>query len=334
MSRSLVNALRDLCDYFYAVADMYEGENAEGIDLNDFNSEEDYEYPFDKDFNEVANDVANWVNYIDDAIGSHTFKTNGKVDMSHLHLSDSLKENKKLNETWAGEDVISDLIDRAKSWIDDGEDLDDAVSRALDDGLIYTKDIRTLAEHYDVLPDDGELISLFYEELYGDVYNEASDYYDEVHEDEDDEEFEESYKRVKSLVEKYDYDEDELKVELGTIKEIFNKKGVDELVSIPFEVIKTKYPNFTVWFERYHKGMEGDDKGKLDDNSTPIDEYWDLLDEVDFKALFDFIDARGKQAAIKYYIKNAGMYDSGLDETEVLADKVKNGEIKMVNGGH
>lgn len=259
-----------------------------------------------------------------------------KPRRTYVYDSYQPTKGRKLNETWAGEDVISNLVDRAKSMIDDGDDLDDAVQRALDDGLIYTKDIRTLAEHYDVLPSDGELVSMFYEELYGDVYNEASDYYDEVHED-DDEDFEESYRRVKSLVEKrgekFVYDEDDLVVEVQKLKDVYKKKGADALAGTPFKTIRLKYPNFTKWFEKYHAGMEGNDDGELDENSTPIAEYWEVMDDVDFDSLFDFIDHKGKQIPIKYYMKHAGSYDSGLDETENMKELIQTGQIQMANGG-
>lgn len=256
------------------------------------------------------------------------------------------KSKKHLKETWEGEDVIDSLIERAKGWIDDGEDLDYAVDRALDDGLIYTSDIRKLANHYDAFPSDSELIQAFYEELYGDVYNGASDYYDEVHEnddevEEDEDDFGESFKSYtvpkKPIVEKrgqkFVFDEEGLKKELEEVKEIFNEKGAEGLTEMSFGIMKNKFPNFAKWFGKYHEGMESNESGDLDENSTPANEYWEFMDDVDFKALFKFIAERGKQSAVKYYMQFADMYDSGLDETEVLADKVKSGEIKMVNGG-
>lgn len=319
-----------------AIENLLEGwdDNLDGVDLNELDANK--YYPFHESLDEIYTDVINWAEEVEEEIASNTFDAKGKIDTSHIHLFDSMKESKKLNETWAGEDVISNLIDRAKSMIDDGDDLDDAVQRALDDGLIYTKDIRTLAEHYDVLPSDGELVSMFYEELYGDVYNEASDYYDEVHED-DDEDFEESYRRVKSLVEKrgekFVYDEDDLVVEVQKLKDVYKKKGADALAGTPFKTIRLKYPNFTKWFEKYHVGMEGNDDGELDENSTPIAEYWEVMDDVDFDSLFDFIDHRGKQIPIKYYMKHASSYDSGLDETEDMKELIQTGQIQMANGG-
>ena len=321
MARSLRDALLEFGDLAFAISDMFEGDNEEGIDLNDFT---EY-YPFNKSFDQVVRDLANWIEDIDNAIGGHTFKRESK------------EAGKKLSESWEGEDEISDLVERAKMLIDDGDDVDEAVQRAIDDGLIYTKSIRTLAEHYDVLPSDSELIGLFYEQLYEDIYNEVSDYWEEVHE-EDDEEVEESLKRVKSLIEKrgskFEFDEDDLVVEVEKVKNILKKNGVETLTDIPFRTIKSKYPNFAKWFERYHKGMEGNDAGELDDNSAPIEEYWESLDDVDFAALLDYIKHRAKQIPLKYYMQHAKLYDSGLDETEVLADKIASGEIKMANGGH
>ena len=325
MARSLKDALLEFGDLAYQISDMFEGDNEEGIDLNDFADS----YPLNKSFDEFAWEFNSW---IEDVLDSRTESRKSK------------KVGKKLTETWAGEDAISDLVDRAESWIEDGYDMEDAVDRALDDGLIYTHVVRTLADHYDVLPDDSELIGLFYEELYGDVYNELSERVgdredDEVEEDEDD--FGESFKSYtvpKKLVEKrgqkFEFDEKALEKELKEVKKIFDEQGAEGLADMAFGIAKKKFPNFIKWFERYHEGMESNDKGDLDENSTPVDEYWAFMDDVDFKALFEFIKERAQQTAIKYYMQFADLYDSGVDETEVLADKIANGEIKMVNGGH
>ena len=100
----------------------------------------------------------------------------------------AVKESKSVKESipnGPGTDVFYDLIDRAKSWIDVGEDVDEAVNHAIDDGLIYSDDIIALARSYGVI-DDGELISAMYEYLYDDLYGEVSDY-DSEEEKEDEE---------------------------------------------------------------------------------------------------------------------------------------------------
>ena len=99
--------------------------------------------------------------------------------------SKSLKEGLKkrsLKESWG--DVYQDLIDRAESWIDDGYELEEAVNRALDDGLIYTDDIIELGVHYGVI-DGSQVVNDMYEDLFNDIYGEVSDYYDEAHENDD-----------------------------------------------------------------------------------------------------------------------------------------------------
>ena len=86
------------------------------------------------------------------------------------------RQKKELKESfYEGSRVVDDLVDRARGWIDDGEDIDDAVSHAIDDGLIYTEDIINLGDYYGVI-DTSELIDRFYDDLYGDIYAKIEDY--------------------------------------------------------------------------------------------------------------------------------------------------------------
>lgn len=96
---------------------------------------------------------------------------------------------KRINETWKGEDVIADLVDRAEGYMDDEYDIEDAINQAIDDGLIYSKDIWDLAEHYGVV-EDSELLDRYYTMLYDDMYDKLKDY-----EVEETEEIEESCKK-------------------------------------------------------------------------------------------------------------------------------------------
>ena len=102
---------------------------------------------------------------------------------------------KALKETWAGEDVIDDLIERAQMMYDDGNygDLDECVNQAIDEGLIYTKDIYSLLEHYGSIS-DSEIIESFFDDLWSDVYNGVEEH-EEEDEDEDDEDIDESKKQ-------------------------------------------------------------------------------------------------------------------------------------------
>lgn len=93
--------------------------------------------------------------------------------------NESLKEKKtkkgKLKESWAGEDVIDDIADRAKSMIEEGKDVDEAIFDSIDNGLIYNKDIYALLEHYGSI-DAGTIIESFLDDLYSDVYARVADY--------------------------------------------------------------------------------------------------------------------------------------------------------------
>ena len=100
-----------------------------------------------------------------------------KVTLTLGQIKKLVKESKRLNEgrysrilkeTSAGDDVIRDLIERAESIIDDGEDKTDAVMQAINDGLIYTKDIYDLLEHYGTIS-NPEIIQSYYDNLFNDV---------------------------------------------------------------------------------------------------------------------------------------------------------------------
>ena len=99
-----------------------------------------------------------------------------KLFINGKKLNESKSTKKYLKES--GVDVLYNLIDRAKSYVDDGYDLDDAINTAIDDGLIYTSDVLDLAQKYGVV-NDSELIGLFYDDLYNDMYGDLEDYANE-----------------------------------------------------------------------------------------------------------------------------------------------------------
>lgn len=102
-------------------------------------------------------------------------------------VEESCAKNKTLKETWAGEDVIDDLVDRAQSLYNEGDygDKEECVQQAIDDGLIYTKDIYTLLEHYGTI-DSSTMIESFYDDLFNDIYSKLEDKEEEEDEDEED----------------------------------------------------------------------------------------------------------------------------------------------------
>lgn len=68
-------------------------------------------------------------------------------------------------------DVYDELKDVVQTEINEGKDLDDAISDAINDHLIYTRDIVELGLHYGVI-DDSQIVSDMYDDLYNDLYNE------------------------------------------------------------------------------------------------------------------------------------------------------------------
>ena len=106
-------------------------------------------------------------------------KDTDKVTLTLGQIKKLVKESKSskriLKETAAGDDIISDLAERAKLIIDDGEDdKSKAVMEAINDGLIYTKDIYDLLEHYNTIKNET-IIESYYEELFNDVLAKVDD---------------------------------------------------------------------------------------------------------------------------------------------------------------
>ena len=128
-------------------------------------------------------------------LGKDTYRVLNSSNMTHTGVGgyyESLNEKcgKKLNESLYSDaiDVVDDLVERAKSWIDDGDDKDEAISHAIDDGLIYSDDIFALARYFGGI-DDSTLIESFYESLYELMYEKLGDYgREDEQEDEEEEE--------------------------------------------------------------------------------------------------------------------------------------------------
>lgn len=81
---------------------------------------------------------------------------------------------KKLTESNAYS-VFDDLAARARSYMDEGQDIDDAVESAIDDGFIYNEDILAVADEFGII-DYSDLASQVYEDLFDKVRSEVEDY--------------------------------------------------------------------------------------------------------------------------------------------------------------
>lgn len=174
--RDLMHKMWALSDAFYELTEYIEENN---VDVDDFFTTN---YPFDLSFDEVASQVSYWCDTAQEILG--------KEYGEDFWESVKSKGGKKLNESLYSDaiDVVYDLVDRAKSWIDDGDDKDEAIQHAIDDGLIYSDDIFALARYFGGI-DDSELIESFYESLYELMYEKLGDYgKDDEEEDEEEEE--------------------------------------------------------------------------------------------------------------------------------------------------
>lgn len=69
-------------------------------------------------------------------------------------------------------DVLNDIVERAVMGMDEGMDVDDAVSDAIDSGMIYTDDQMAVADHFGTL-DVGRAFEDAYEDFYNEVYQEV-----------------------------------------------------------------------------------------------------------------------------------------------------------------
>lgn len=93
----------------------------------------------------------------------------GKYESKNESLS-----KKKLTESNAF-DVFSDLSARARSYMDEGRDIDDAVELAIGDGFIYNEDILSVADEFGWI-DYSDLANKVYDDLFDKVRSEVEDY--------------------------------------------------------------------------------------------------------------------------------------------------------------
>ena len=94
-------------------------------------------------------------------------------------------------------DQVADTIDTVKldAPYEDYDALSEAVDYAMDSECIYTYNVRALADYYDVLPSDGELIDLFWDQFYNDVWSNIDE--DELIGEKDPELFREERRRTR-----------------------------------------------------------------------------------------------------------------------------------------
>lgn len=137
------------------------------IDGDDVNKEEECPYCFATEGFKVIGEVAP---YTETKVDVEVEDEDTMAESVRRRAHDAKKANNKVVEEFEGSSdasaIIDDLVDRAKLIYkeQDDSDIDEAVSEAIDDGLIYYDDIIKLAGAYGVI-DYGELEGKFIDDL-------------------------------------------------------------------------------------------------------------------------------------------------------------------------
>ena len=128
--------------------------------------------------------------------------------------------------------------------IDDGYDVDGAIWDAVDNGLIYTADefevIQDIFSASDLYTKDGEPVSTYVmEHIYNEIYGDVQDYYNEKHENNEDEEIDESLKKNTRTIEQI---KESIKTKLDKVlKESVSKRDdIDAEADNKKEIAKEK----------------------------------------------------------------------------------------------
>lgn len=103
--------------------------------------------------------------------------SNKPVKKSIKKLNESVTGKKSLRESWSDDyfDLINDLVNTAKSKIDSGSTMQEAIEDTMDEGLTYHYDILTLASEYDVI-DYSQLLDDIWSPLYEDLEDRLLNY--------------------------------------------------------------------------------------------------------------------------------------------------------------
>lgn len=141
------------------------------IDGDDVNKEEECPYCFATEGFKVVGEVAP---YTETKVDVEVKDEDIMTESVHRRAHDAKKAGNKVVEKFENPlqalEIIDDLVDRAKLIYKerDDSDIDEAVSGAIDDGLIYYDDIIKLADAYGVI-DYDELVDKFIDDLSNDV---------------------------------------------------------------------------------------------------------------------------------------------------------------------
>lgn len=173
-------------------------------------------------------------------------------------LEESCKSKKPLKETFAGQDVIDDLVERAQSMYDDGGygDKDECIHQAIDDGLIYTRDIYSLLEHYGSI-ENATIIESYYNDLFSGIAKKIED-------KEDDEEELESLKKDKKeevkVSSEWDFEEEDKLAE-----ELIKKGELEDYVDNTLDKNTVINENLSLKTDLYELNVNDSSTWKFED---------------------------------------------------------------------
>ena len=126
-----------------------------------------------------------WVLFEKDENKNENFITRkGKSMKKVLKRKRGLHESyERADHSFEYNDVVEDLVDRAKSWIDDGHSQQEAIEGAIDDGLIYDADIWAVIKEYYRPSECGDAFYGALDYLTGDMMSilEETEGYEEVY---------------------------------------------------------------------------------------------------------------------------------------------------------
>ena len=207
---------------------------------------------------------------------SYRYDESCKTHKAKKGIKKALKEGEELKEGLNGDgiDVKFDLVERAESYIDYGHDVEDAVARAIDDGLIYDEDRIAIAYYVGAL-DTSDVLDNAYDDIYSEIYEAVKDYHHDENDDDDDvePEVDESLKENKDLEESITIevdDDDALDMLMDRVD--FWAKG-DE---VALDLYQQMYENWIA--ERFFDGGKFDVKEIVDNDWV---NYCKIVEEGD-----------------------------------------------------
>ena len=211
------------------------------------------------------------------------------VDKLKANKADKTSDIKEAYEGYTHDEVLDDLLDRVRliKSENEGMSVEDAVERAIDDGLIYNKDILHLAENYGVI-DYSELLNNVYDYVFEDLCSVYKDNMMDV-----DDSFYESLGKKRLTEKKWDYELGDEAVELRSAIEDEDGNRIKSALIACYKKINELVPD-----DYYNEDDAERDTENLEMSDFVADDYTsdeDAEDNVNFylNEFYDLCDNLG-----------------------------------------